>query len=320
MMLEECKHDGKCEQMKLKAEYEALLQKIAEVRQRKFEFRMVTRDVSRCKSDWIDRRSSAERKKEGAIMGYKSSVMQIQAILVSLGAARKLCPTADSFYIWHRGPFGTINGLRLGSEAPSLPSSAASEEESVASSNTVDMPSMVFAGPVSSVDQGGSVAAGACTEILQVPWAEVNAALGMAALLLSTLEKKPHSCIKFHSYEIIPLGNYSKIGLLQPDGRPPVLYNLFYSDESFQFFGKRNFNTALDGLFHCLKDAADTAGSIDKAIVLPHKVEISSRSEVTIGGLPVAFGTDGDTWTRAMKYFLTDLKWLIAFTTKNADR
>lgn len=298
-------------------EYESLQQNIAATRRRRFKIQMVTCDASSRNSDWIDRRGCAEREREDAILGYKSAVIQRQAVSVSLETARKLCPFSDCFYIWHRGPFGTINGLRLGSEAPSLP---LLNEDDRAGSKTTDLSSVVFPGPMATTDPGGASAAGPSTGILKVPWAEVNAALGMAALLLSTLEKKSLSRIQFHSHEIIPLGNCSKIGLLQPDGRPPVLYNLFYSDESFQFFGKRNFNTALDGLFHCLKDSAEAVARVDKTIVLPHKVEVSSRGEVEIGDLPVAFGTDGDTWTRAMKYFLTDLKWLIAYTTKNSDR
>lgn len=319
------------EQAQLETEYESLRMKIAAIRCRRSELRIGVDSALVCKSGWEDRRSNSEREREDAIAGYKSAVMQRQAASLSLAVSRKLCPTADCFHIWHRGPFGTINGLRLGSEAPSLPSIAVAEEDSVASGNVAaanggpktdfDLSSIVFAGQTQSTDQLSSAAVGnGFPEVVKVPWAEVNAALGMAALLLSTLEKKPHSGVKFHTHEIIPLGNYSKIGLMQSDGRPPVLYNLFYSDESFQFFGKRNFNTALDGLFHCLRDAANAVARIDKSIVLPHKVEISSRGEVTIGGLPIAFGVDGETWTRAMKYFLSDLKWLVAFTTKNVDR
>ena len=38
-----------------------------------------------------------------------------------LELAQKWNVTNDCFYIWYRGPFGIINGLRLGSEVPALP-------------------------------------------------------------------------------------------------------------------------------------------------------------------------------------------------------
>ena len=47
----------------------------------------------------------------------------------------------------------------------------------------------------------------------------------------------------------------------------------------------------------------------------------SSSGELGIGGLSVAYGTaDPVEWTRAMKYLLTNVKWLVAYTAKHVDR
>ena len=118
------------------------------------------------------------------------------------------------------------------------------------------------------------------------------------------------------------MGSSSKVGVLHGEGRASVEYNLFYAEDSFQFFGRRNFNTALDGLFRCLKDAADVAASRDQTISLPYDVLIPvGRGDITIGGLPISYDVaTGDVWTRAMKYLLTNLKWLQAFAAKNVDR
>ena len=96
-----------------------------------------------------------------------------------------------------------------------------------------------------------------------------------------------------------------------------TLYNL-YSDDSFSFFGRRNFNTALHCLVQCVSDAAEAIQRRDPTITLPHVMETKnhtlapSRWEFTVGGLSVAFGADGVEWTRAMKFLLTNVKTLLA--------
>ena len=175
----------------------------------------------------------------------------------------------------------------------------------------------------------------------KVSWSEINAALGTAALLLSTLHENKNNPIAFRCHKIIPMGSFSKIVLLPilPNtNKSPVTYNL-YSDDSFSLFGKRNFNIALNALLKCLKDAADIVQERDKAITLPYDIgdydhqsnqstptsianyySSSNKGDLLIGGLSLSYGADGERWTRALKYFLTDLKWLLAFTVKHVDR
>jgi beclin 1 len=99
-----------------------------------------------------------------------------------------------------------------------------------------------------------------------------------------------------------------------------ITYYDLFTDDSFHLFGKRNFNIALTGLVRCIAEAEETVQERDRTIALPHPIDASSRGEMTIGGLPIAYGPDGEQWTRAMKYLLTDIKWLVAFTTKHVDR
>lgn len=53
----------------------------------------------------------------------------------------------------------------------------------------------------------------------------------------------------------------------------------------------------------------------DRTVVLPYAM--SMKGGGTIAGLPVAFftagGTNPETWTRAMKFLLTNLKHLLSF-------
>ena len=154
-----------------------------------------------------------------------------------------------------------------------------------------------------------------------VPWSEINAALGTAALLLYTLSARPGSDFRF-SFDIVPMGSFTKITTRpKRKGDAVTVYNLF-SDDSFQLFGKRSFNAALNMLLTCLKEAGDSVIIRDRTLAFPYPIETCGgrSSEFTIGGLSLAYESGGEIWTRALKYFLADLKWLTAFTTKNIDR
>ena len=73
----------------------------------------------------------------------------------------------DAFYIWHAGPFATINGFRLGR----LP-------------------------------------------VENVEWAEINAALGQVALLLSTVQNE--APVAFSSIDLFPKGSFSQVRACPP--------------------------------------------------------------------------------------------------------
>mmetsp|Transcript_22098 Transcript_22098/g.34001 ORF Transcript_22098/g.34001 Transcript_22098/m.34001 type:complete len:337 (-) Transcript_22098:2139-3149(-) len=266
---------------------------------------------------------------EEAFSSYKSAVTRRKLVSSRLRVARTWNATNDCFHIWYAGPFGTINGLRLGSEIRIVAGTEIDEmtgkypETTDTTGKTETQRYGLMFSSVSNTAEptvaninnnpnGRSIT----DNNIKIPWVEINSALGIIALLLKTLEQKPHSCIQL-KHEIIPMGSCSKIGLRRGD--PSSVYNL-HSDDSFQFFGKRNFNIALNTLLACLADAFAGVRKRDRTIALPHAIEIPSRGEATIGGLSIAFGNDGERWTRAMKFLLTDLKWLVAFTTKHVDR
>jgi hypothetical protein len=138
-------------------------------------------------------------------------------------------------------------------------------------------------------------------------WVEVNAGLGQAALALSVAASALG--VKFTTYAPLPMGSYSKI-VRPEDGK--VLYNLF-SDESFSLFPHRNLNQALKAFLHCLRDVGLHVSQQDPTLQLPHKIDAEGGM---IGGLSVALGSAGDNFSRAMKFMLTDIKWIIAFVAK----
>ena len=161
----------------------------------------------------------------------------------------------DAFFIWFDGPFGTINGFRLG-RLPSQP----------------------------------------------VEYAEINAAWGQTAMLLATIEKR-HKGFKFQRFRVVPMGSYSKLG---PNGDLSRPLPLFWDGG----WRKGPFNRAMVAILSCLDELGIYATAYDRAIHMPYAIKGK-----TIGGLSVELG-DWYKWTCALKYFLTNLKWLVAWSSK----
>ena len=172
----------------------------------------------------------------------------------------KQCPQwnalGDAFFIWHQGPFATINGIRLGAEAvvtvrntaTTTTTTSSSHEEASSSTGgvataalgvmaaTVSLPGryLGFSSSHSAAEQPVPESANnnnnnnsttnippsmpsTTTMTVRVPWTEINSALGQIVLLLHHLEQQPHSGITFPRHTLIPQGSTSKIGLRQPN-------------------------------------------------------------------------------------------------------
>lgn len=141
----------------------------------------------------------------------------------------------------------------------------------------------------------------------QVEWSEVNAAWGQVALLLVTLARQVH--FSFSKYRIIPQGSQSKLAKV---GSENTMYELYVNEQSIGgFYFKRSFNNALVCILHCLQELGDYAEKTDRAMRLPFPIEGD-----TIGGLSIRTSSSEANWTRALKNFLIDLKWLIAWSTR----
>lgn len=305
-----------------------LREKLERIRQQRKETEALRTNTEAMRASIDDQINSAMRQQEQALLDFQSELYRMRTYESMISCAQEWDAMHDCFHISHRGPFATINGLRLGAEAPPVdsggtttdtatvpPSSSSFASESrgyfsfVASSSAT---SNTKATDVSTGSKGQAAGGSLRSTPIKVPWTEINSALGQVALLLCSLEKRPHSGIKFR-HEIVHLGSTSKIGVRRGgDNSPPTLYNLF-SDDGFQFFGRRNFNIALECLLDCVEDAASVIQERDRTIALPYAIGKSLRGESTVGGLPIVFGTDGVEWTRAMKYLLTDLKHLMTY-------
>jgi Apg6 BARA domain len=144
-------------------------------------------------------------------------------------------------------------------------------------------------------------------------------------------------------YELVCRGSTSQIGLRKFPPSSMTYYNLYYSEQSpnataaaLQWLGvnspSRQFNMAMTLLLDCVATLATCISDRDGAVQIPHAMSVR---RVTIGGCSVTRfhnsstnkaaapegparalqqdQEDAETWTRTMKYLLTNLKHLMAY-------
>ena len=141
-----------------------------------------------------------------------------------------------------------------------------------------------------------------------VDWPEINAGLGEAAAAVNTVAKK--SGITFRKFIIHPMGCFARISRSEDK---KTMYNLF-TDGSFSLFPKRNFNIALTGLLSCIDELGMYVMEHDPTLQLPYAI---NATDGKIHNHSIALSADEEQWTRALKYMLSDIKWVIAWSTKH---
>ncbi|KAL1927952.1 hypothetical protein VTP01DRAFT_3357 [Rhizomucor pusillus] len=169
----------------------------------------------------------------------------------------------DAFCISHDGPFGTINGFRLGRLSSH-----------------------------------------------QVSWNEINAAWGQTLLLLYTVANKLK--FQFQTYRLVPMGSFSRVEKLEGDS---VLSYELYGSGDFginRMLLNRRFDNAMVAILHCLKQLIDFAEDRDKSLRFPYRINKDKIGELSIR---LQFNQD-ELWTKALKYMLTDMKWILVFASR----
>ncbi|RHY27902.1 hypothetical protein DYB32_007174, partial [Aphanomyces invadans] len=138
-----------------------------------------------------------------------------------------------------------------------------------------------------------------------VEWTEINAALGQTTLLLTTVAQR--AGMEFSKIVPIARGSYSKIVVVL--GKDKKKEYPLYSDGGF--LQRQKFNTALKCLLECVEEAGGQAAAEEPSLRFPYKI---TRGK--IGDLSIEVGGNDEQWTRALKYLLTHLKWLLAWVAK----
>ncbi|KAH7488174.1 hypothetical protein PRIC1_007706 [Phytophthora ramorum] len=135
-----------------------------------------------------------------------------------------------------------------------------------------------------------------------VEWNEINAAFGECALLLQTLASIVG--LEFSDFKIVPLGSFSK---MIRTSNLRMEYCLHGSDQ--QNFAESHFNLGLGAWITCLGQLMAFVRARDPSIRLPYKI-----AKHSIGGYSVLFlKNKHKEWTKALKYALTNLKWVLTW-------
>ena len=166
-----------------------------------------------------------------------------------------------------------------------------------------------FSGPFATIN---GFRVGKLSNFPQVDWPEINAGLGQAALVVSSIAIKAR--YSFKNYRVSPMGSFAKINRL--DDRRQI-FNL-YTDGSFSLFAstKKNFNGALIGLLTCVEELGQHVMNLDPTLTLPYEI-VTSGTDGKINHLSICYGGDEEQWTKALKFLLTCIKWIIAWSTKH---
>eukprot|EP00397_Hematodinium_sp_SG-2012_P032933 GEMP01035117.1.p1 GENE.GEMP01035117.1~~GEMP01035117.1.p1 ORF type:complete len:335 (+),score=92.25 GEMP01035117.1:276-1280(+) len=146
-----------------------------------------------------------------------------------------------------------------------------------------------------------------------VGWDEINVAWGQACLLLDVILKRLRIPMETFPFRLAPRGSYSSIVRIQDN----QVYELYGSDgglSRFFPFGRR-FDSAMSFFLQCMEEVVRWLHRRDPNVRLPFKIE---SANATVGEFSVRLQfNEYERWTKALKFMLIDLKWMIAFMEAN---
>ncbi|KAF8923939.1 autophagy protein 6 [Dissophora ornata] len=145
-----------------------------------------------------------------------------------------------------------------------------------------------------------------------VDWLEINAAWGQTLLLLHTIANKLN--FTFKTYRLVPLGSFSRIDKIEGDR---ASYELYGSGEFAigRVFLNRRFDNAMVAFLNCLQQLGDYAEQQGPKLELPYKI---NKDRIGDASIKLQF-SQAETWTRALKYTLTNTKWILAYASSSAN-
>lgn len=150
-------------------------------------------------------------------------------------------------------------------------------------------------------------------QTVPVEWAEINAAWGQTAFLLSTLARIVG--IKFERYNLVPYGNQSFIEVLDSKRRSLPLY----SSAGLRLLTDSKFDAAMVAFLDCLNQLKlHIEANSFPHFKLPYKID---RERIGDGkeyySVKMQFNTP-ERWTKALKFVLTNLRWALTWVTANS--
>jgi hypothetical protein len=101
---------------------DGLKERLAQIRKKRRHVARIRHECQRQHSELLlPRLNHLRLQRQVAIETYQSILVQRQSLAQYLNLAGRWNVLNDCFHIWHAGPWATINGARLGGEAPRLP-------------------------------------------------------------------------------------------------------------------------------------------------------------------------------------------------------
>jgi len=144
-----------------------------------------------------------------------------------------------------------------------------------------------------------------------VDWNEINAAWGQATQLLEAISKR----VGFISenFRLHPMGSFSKMESVHNNS----IYELYGSSDISlgKLFWYRRFDNGMVSFLASLNELAAFASTRDPTFHLPHRIDHERIGEQSI---KIQFNNE-ETWTRACKYLLTNLKWILSWVASLED-
>lgn len=257
---------------------EELIRKISQLKSKSDKISKQNKRLEELTEAWIHRFNQVTLQKEMKIDQYDQLIQKKASLEERILKLSEIDVLSDVVYISHRGFYATVNGLRLA---------------------ICTSPPMINQSGNSSVESGQNV-----------PWHEINAAVGMLALLVQTFQIKLQ-IIHRSKFLLIPRGSTSKISSRQSNQH----WDLFYQPSTFQFFARRNWNTAINILGFCILEVAQEMKVRSSTFSLPFPIEMSSNfdgnrvGEIKVAGVEIVYNGDNPaSWTKCMRYIAVNLK------------
>uniref|UniRef100_T1E8Z0 Putative beclin-like protein n=1 Tax=Anopheles aquasalis TaxID=42839 RepID=T1E8Z0_ANOAQ len=141
-----------------------------------------------------------------------------------------------------------------------------------------------------------------------VDWSEINAAWGQTCLLLSALARK--MSFSFKQYRLVPYGNHSYIEVLGEGKELPL-----YGNGGFRFLWDSKYDAAMVAFLDCLQQFKEEIVRRDTDFCLPYLMEKGKIEDASTGSsfsIKIQFNSE-EQWTKALKYLLTNLKWMLTW-------
>jgi len=146
---------------------------------------------------------------------------------------------------------------------------------------------------------------------IPVSWDENNAALGFVAILVNTIAKILG--FRSHLYQIIPRGSNSRVVRFEPGSSTGTVNDL--CGDSGRILWGRHFDAALVSFLAYVSELIGHCQRIDPSFHPPYAI-----SQDSINGISIKMSKEDLQWTRALKFLLTNVKWLVAWVSTRPRR